>query len=125
MAIWTKPLITGASPVVADTRAGSQPSAVLRFDGNTLYLSGVLNFDTVVGLDRAVADWLKGQSGNDCIADLAEVQYSNSAGIALLLGWMRLAAAAKRKLTLRAVPTDMLALAAVGGLSGLFGESAE
>lgn len=123
--IWTKPLITGASPVAADTRAGSQPSAVVRLDGNTLYLSGVLNFDTVVGLDRTVADWLKGQSENDCIADLAEVQYSNSAGIALLLGWMRLAVAAERKLTLRAVPTDMLALAAVGGLSGLFGESAE
>ena len=111
--------------MAADKLANPQPSAALRFDGDTLYLSGVLNFETVISFDGAVADWLKGRSGSDCIADLAEVQYSNSAGIALLLSWMRLAAAAGCKLTLRAVPTDMLALAAVGGLSGLFGESAE
>ena len=82
--------------MAADKLANPQPSAALRFDGDTLYLSGVLNFETVISFDGAVADWLKGRSGSDCIADLAEVQYSNSAGIALLLSWMRLAAAAGR-----------------------------
>ena len=109
----------------ADRAGHPAATATVRFDGNTLYLAGILNFDTVISLNSDVSDWFRGRSSTDCIADLAGVEYSNSAGIALLLSWMRLAADAGSALTLCNVPADMLALAAVGGLSSLFGMPAQ
>ncbi|MDY0006109.1 MAG: STAS domain-containing protein [Spongiibacteraceae bacterium] len=102
-------------------RATAQPSfAAARFDNDAVSLSGTLDFETVIGLDNDVAPWLRDRMPATCTVDLAEVAYSNSAGIALLLGWMRIAQQGGGKLVLRAVPEDMQALAKVGGLPELF-----
>ncbi len=51
--------------------------------------------------------------------DLAGVTYSSSAGLALLLDWLRTAQQVKKQPRLRGMPADMLALARVSGLEGI------
>lgn len=102
-------------------RASVPPAfAAARFDNDAVSLTGTLNFETVIGLDKDVAPWLRDKMPATCTVDLTEIEYSNSAGIALLLGWMRIAQQGGGKLVLRAVPEDMQALAKVGGLPELF-----
>ncbi|MDF1628460.1 MAG: STAS domain-containing protein [Alcanivoracaceae bacterium] len=100
-------------------------AAAVRYQDDTIYLSGSLNFDSVIALNNQVSDWLSSNMPADCVVDLAEVEYSSSVGIALMLGWMRTAGHAGGTLSLRNVPADMLAMAEVGGLSGLFSQQAE
>ena len=97
-------------------------SAAARCQNDTVYLSGSLNFDSVVAVNDEVSSWLSGKMPSGCTIDLAGIEYSSSAGIALLLGWMRIASQAGGKLDIRNVPADMLAMAELGGLSGLFGQ---
>ncbi|MCC1496153.1 lipid asymmetry maintenance protein MlaB [Alcanivorax sp. 1008] len=106
----------------ANASIESLPSAAARYQDDTIYLSGSLNFDSVIALNNQVSDWLNSNMPVDCMVDLAEVEYSSSVGIALMLGWMRIANHAGGTLSLCNVPADMLAMAEVGGLSGLFSQ---
>lgn len=98
------------------------PRAAVCYQDSTAYLSGALNFESVVALDDEVSDWLKGKMPEGCAVDLAGVEYSSSVGIALLLGWMRIAQHAGGRLKIHNIPADMQAMAEVGGLSELFGQ---
>ncbi|HET8709743.1 MAG TPA: STAS domain-containing protein [Spongiibacteraceae bacterium] len=93
--------------------------ASLAITGGTLSISGVLDFESVLDLDMQGQQWLAQDAPARCEIDLADVTYSSSVGIALLLGWMRAAQQAGRKLSLKNVPADMLALAHVGGIESL------
>lgn len=95
-------------------------TAAAHFDGDSIGLSGALDFDSVITLDQQVSSWLRSKMPTTCYVNLSAISYSNSAGIALLLGWMRIAQQGGGKLVLQAVPTDMQALAKVGGLPELF-----
>lgn len=61
-------------------------NATLTYDQGMFCLSGVLDFQSVVAL-RDQDIW----SSGDPQIDLANISHSNSAGIALLLEWMKLA----------------------------------
>lgn len=93
--------------------------AALAIAGNTLSLSGVLDFESVPDLDIEGAQWFAAAAPEQCELDLAAVTYSSSVGIALVLGWMRAAQHAGRTLAIKNMPADMLALARVGGLEPL------
>jgi phospholipid transport system transporter-binding protein len=54
--------------------------------------------------------------------DLAEVTRVDSAALAVLCAWQRLARAQGENLTLRAVPEDLRALAGLYGLSSLLAQ---
>jgi phospholipid transport system transporter-binding protein len=94
-------------------------SAVLETTGNTLSIAGVLDFESVPDLESQGAEWFANAAPMQCELDLAAVTYSSSVGIALVLGWMRAAQHAGRTLTIKNIPSDMLALARVGGLESL------
>lgn len=87
--------------------------------GGTLVIRGVLDFDSVVELEADGQRWLSGDAPTQSQIDLAGVSYSTSAGIALLLGWLRAADHAQKKLKIVHMPADMAALVRVGGLSDL------
>jgi phospholipid transport system transporter-binding protein len=91
-------------------------TAVVSAQSDTLTVSGVLDFDSVVALQATGRDWLAGAAPAACRLDLGGVQYSSSAGIALLLDWLRMAAALGKVLNVVQMPADMLALAKVSGL---------
>jgi phospholipid transport system transporter-binding protein len=86
---------------------------------DTLALTGVLGFVSVVELESAGVQWLQMQAAAHCTVDLAAVSYSSSAGLALLLAWQRAAARAGKTLRVKNMPADMAALAQVGGLAEL------
>ena len=91
-----------------------------RHDGDVLFISGVLNFDSVLSLDEEVRAWITGQSATALAINLAEIGYANSAAIGLALGWLRLARNSGKTLSWQQVPEDMLAMARVGGVEALF-----
>lgn len=118
MSMWRS--ITGASVMGNKKRVSNGDAAQHRSTDDVLFISGVLNFDSVLSLDEAVRSWITGQSAMHLAINLAEVSYANSAAIALALGWMRLAREAGKALTWQQVPEDMLAMARVGGVEALF-----
>lgn len=90
--------------------------ASMSIEGDTLRLTGVLDFETVVGLDTQGREWLQGPAPAQCFIDLAAISYCSSVGVALVLGWLRCAQQQQKHLNVRHMPADMLALAQVGGL---------
>lgn len=86
---------------------------------DTLSLSGVLDYGTVCALDSQGQQWLKGAAPHECKIDLSGVTYSSSVGLALLLGWLRLAGKQNKKLHILHLPTTLVALAKVGGLDAV------
>lgn len=88
---------------------------VIRDD--VLALSGVLDFDTVVTLEAQGAQWLSGAAPAECRIDLKDIRYTNSAGVSLLLAWLRDARAAGKALRIVNMPDDMFSLIRVCGLA--------
>jgi phospholipid transport system transporter-binding protein len=98
------------------TRAAIESTAVLLPGGKPgdFVLSGVLDFDTVPALLRQGFGWMRQQS--PVSVDLALVQHSNSAGIGLLLEWLR--QASKNNIGIRFVniPAGLQAVARICGV---------
>ena len=93
--------------------------ADLAIDEASIAIVGVLDFDSVVELNAEGQRWLQDIAPAQCRLDLARVTYSSSAGVALVLGWLRTAARAKKNLEIINMPSDMAALVRVSGLDDL------
>ena len=93
--------------------------ATAEINGDTFALAGVLDFESVLAIDAEGQSWLQGAAPTVCNINLAAVSYSSSVGIALLLGWLRVALQQHKTLHLLQLPADMAALARVGGLEEL------
>ena len=93
--------------------------ATAEISGDTLALAGVLDFESVLELDAQGRSWLQGPAPSVCNVHLGAVSYSSSVGIALLLGWFRVALQQQKTLHIQQLPADMAALAQVGGLDEL------
>lgn len=92
----------------------SAPRVETTADG--LRVEGDLTFATVAALLTASRPLFSGGSG-DLRVDLSGVSRADSAGLALLIEWLRLARGAGRTLRFQAVPAQMQAIAAASGLS--------
>ena len=91
----------------------------LVFDGDSQYfhLKGELSFKTVYSvLTESEKLFL---SASELQVDLAGVTRSDSAGLALLLEWMRLASSTDRPIYFRNIPAQMMAIAAMSGFDKL------
>lgn len=93
--------------------------ASVSIEGDTLTLTGVLDHETVLGVDEQGHQWLLEADARECKLDLSAITYSSSAGIALLLGWLRTAQQQQKTLQFLQVPASMIALANLGGLEDL------
>lgn len=82
-------------------------------------LSGVLDHQSVLDVTQQGQLWLSNSTTQDCLLDLGSVTYSNSAGIALLLSWLRAARKYKKNLRIISLPDNILTLAQVSGLDEL------
>jgi phospholipid transport system transporter-binding protein len=82
-------------------------------------VAGALTFDTVPALYRDSAAWFA--AGGDLIVDLGQVTRADSAGLALLVEWLRRARAGDARLHLANIPEQVLTLIRVNGLQDILG----
>lgn len=94
-------------------------ACVLKRDSETGYINicGDLTFTTVSGLLSSARDMFASLVKLDI--DLAKVSSSDSAGLALLIDWMRLAKQNNKKIIFHNIPEQMLAMARASGLDEL------
>ena len=86
-------------------------------DTNRIHLKGELSFKTVNTILNEAQDIFLAAKELDI--DLAGVTRSDSAGLALLVEWMRIASATSRPISFRNVPAQMMAIAGTSGLDKL------
>lgn len=77
-------------------------------------VSGALTFETVPGLYQSSSGWFAGVG--DLTIDLAQVERADSAGLALLIEWLRQARAANCKLHFANIPAPVQTLIRINGL---------
>ncbi|MGE0371222.1 MAG: lipid asymmetry maintenance protein MlaB [Gammaproteobacteria bacterium] len=87
-------------------------------DPSALSVSGELNFATVPALlERGAA--LLAAGGGRIRLDLGGVTRADSAGLALLIEWLRLARSRRASLEIVNMPAQLRAIARVSGLDGI------
>lgn len=92
------------------------PGADLTFTDDSMQLAGVLDFVSVVPLQRQGDAWLKERAPKACRLDMGGVTRCNSAATALLLAWLRTAAAAGKSLRIEHPPESLCSLMQLAGL---------
>lgn len=94
---------------------------VLQMNEHILSVAGHIHFDNVVEVWKKSLDLLLPFS--TVTIDLKELEQSDSSGLALLVGWLRMARTQKKKMIFLNIPSSLKALAKVSGLNGLLSES--
>ena len=92
----------------------------VRAEGDVLRVSGVLSAATVVSVLNEGRAAIAALGGTRAVLDLRDVASSDSAGLALIIDWLRTANAHSLQLEIHHVPDQMQALAGVSGLNVLF-----
>jgi len=92
--------------------------ADIRLDGKILCVSGELTFATVTGL-LAQSRMLFEQAGGEIEVELGGVERADSAGLAILIEWMRQANARGASIRFSHLPEQMLAIAAASEMDSL------
>jgi phospholipid transport system transporter-binding protein len=93
-------------------------TAIRPQDDDSYLISGELNMQTVPNLLQQVEPILARSQGEVCL-DLQGVSRSDSAGLALLVEWLRFARERDRKLSFRNLPEQLRDIARVSGLEEL------
>lgn len=100
-------------------------TAKLEALGNERYrVSGVLDAVTTPKLLADSAGKFSNQSGVDIHVDLADVSESDSAGLALVIEWLRLARQRGQRMNFANLPKQLLALARISEVEELIQPSA-
>ena len=84
---------------------------------NRLQVSGELNFKNVPELVLKSQKYFKNSVGLD--VDLADVNRADSAGVALLIEWQRLAQKKNKSISFSNIPSQMMAIARLCGVDEL------
>ncbi len=87
---------------------------IQRQDTRTYSVHGVMTFDSVTDLWRQSMDMFSGETVLQI--DLAQVTHTDSAGLALLVEWMREASRQSARIDFLHLPAQMLALAEAANL---------
>lgn len=92
--------------------------ATLQAENGRLMLSGDLNFASVVTIWHESLPFLK--SNEKIIIDFSRVTTANSAGLALMVEWIKWAAKQGRSsISFVAIPEQILSIAKVSGLEAI------
>ncbi len=99
---------------MTNDEAHGQHAKIRRQDARSYGVHGAMTFDSVTDLWRRSADMFAGQAVVQI--DLAEVTHTDSAGLALLVEWLRDASRQGVRMELLNLPAQMLALAGAANL---------
>ena len=94
-------------------------SAVRLGDAGELFLSCVLDYRTGPDLRKQGQALIESSTAPALVIDCSAVTKSSSVGLSLLLCFIRDAEAAKKPVSIRALPDDMREIAEVSGLTEL------
>jgi phospholipid transport system transporter-binding protein len=92
-------------------------TADITLNNQTLHLSGDLDFYNVMSVYRKSLDLLKALPAYQI--DFSNLRSSDSAGIALIMEWVKLAKRQQKSIQLNQLPTSLQSIAKVSGLEGL------
>jgi phospholipid transport system transporter-binding protein len=92
----------------------SQQARIQRQDTRSYGVQGAMTFDSVTGLWREGVGMFSGESVFQI--DLAAVTHTDSAGLALLVEWLREATQRGARIEFLNIPDQMLALAGAANL---------
>lgn len=93
-------------------------AVIARRDGDRVHLDGEFRFDTVPTMLAQSAEWFTG-AGGELAIDLSGITRSDSAGVALLLEWLRRARAAGHTIRYLDPPAQMSAIIAFSALGDI------
>jgi ABC-type transporter Mla MlaB component len=94
-----------------------QDTATINWQDGQYFISGHLNFDSIIGLyEQCEANLYNLQQ---IVLNLTQVKTSNSAGIALLVKFIRFANLQKKTLVIKELSSDIRLLAKAGNLDVL------
>lgn len=105
--------------------AAAEPKARLRVDGDALALSGDLRAGSAAQLLEQGRAAIAAVPGTRAALDLSLVTRSDSAGLALVVDWIRAARRRGLELDIRGVPRQLAEIARVSGLDSLLGVAGE
>ena len=91
----------------------SMMTSLTKTEDGKLLVAGVLNYTTVPGIQMTAERLLPDLAS--ITVDLHQVEYSNSAGLAMLMAWCRYGARHNKPFEVMAVPAQLLAIAKVTG----------
>ena len=94
-------------------------SAIRMSESGELMLSGMLDYMTGPGLRKQGQALINASTAPALVLDCSAVTKSSSVGLSLLLCFIRDAEAAKKTVSIRALPDDMREIAEVSGLTEL------
>ncbi len=92
------------------------PANILNQNGR-LIISGDLNFSTVTTLWKQSLPLLS--AVEEINFDLSQVKSSNSAGLALLLEWLKYAKRVKKTIRFSEIPNQLKSILSAGGIEDL------
>ncbi len=92
-------------------------TASICFTDNCFFVSGELNFLTVVNLWQDSLPLLNGK--NDLTFDLSRVTAANSAALALLLEWQKFANVMRKTILFQNIPASISSIASVAGIDAI------
>jgi phospholipid transport system transporter-binding protein len=93
--------------------------ATIKFENDRLMVSGDLDFISVVNLWNDSLPLFNSHS--ELNFDFLNVNSSNSAGLSLLIEWMKLARKTHKKIKFSNVPSQLVSIARVCGVDGFLG----
>lgn len=88
---------------------------MIQREGDRLRVSGRLTMDAI---GASFSEAMQPLEGKAWTVDLAQVEAADSAGVSLLLGWLRNAQRHEAKLTFVNVPENLRSLADLYGVAG-------
>jgi phospholipid transport system transporter-binding protein len=88
-----------------------------RMENNRYLLTGVLSFNTISQIQDDIESMTK--QGSEIILDLAGISRVDSAGIVVLLEWMKLARESGKQILFTNIPQQLLDIARVSALDGI------
>ena len=91
-------------------------AATVTRQGDRLKLQGAVDFDNAAAIHAAGLTLLR-DSGKNVVVDLSAMESENSITVAIIVQWVRVAAAAGKTLTLVEVPPLFRAIVGVSGLN--------
>ena len=95
-------------------------SASITFQNNRLMVSGDLGFQTVMHVwAQSLPLLAQANTVSELQFDLSNVISSDSAGLALLLEWVKYAKRINRKISFQYLPAQLNSIIAVAGISDL------
>jgi len=101
--------------------ASGAAAAELAVEGGRLRLAGVLELSTVAAVLEPGRRAIDGVTGERAVLDLSAVQRSDSAGLALVVDWLRTARRRGLDLAIEGTPRQLADIARVSGLERLMG----